>query len=495
MTSEATHLDVLIIGAGLSGIDAAAHIAKAFPGRNYAVLEQRHELGGTWSLFKYPGIRSDSDMFTLGFGWKPWNGDVAIADGPDILAYLKEAARETGVDERIRYNHKVTKASWSSADKLWTVDVEHPPSTEGAGGTPNDRGATSKLTADFVWWTSGYYDYDEAYTPEFPGVEDFKGQVIHPQFWPEDLDYTGKEVVVIGSGATAVTLIPSMSRDAGHITMLQRTPTYIMSVPQMLPAAKLARKVLPRELANKQMHKIYAGITIGTYQLMRRNPKLGKSIIKRSAQPFLPADFDYDTHLSPPYNPWEQRLCAVPGGDLFKAMHSHKVDMVTDHIDSFTADGIRLKSGRELKADIIITATGLKVVTMGKAALEVDGEPVKIGEHFTYKALMLNDIPNSAFTIGYSNASWTLKADLVCEYVVRLLDYMDEHNFQVVIPRVRGSLAPSPLMDLSSGYLQRAQGAMPIAGDKDPWRLKNNWYFDKRVIKHQPIEDESLEFA
>jgi monooxygenase len=484
MTSEASHLDVLIIGAGLSGIDAAAHIAKAFPGRNYAVLEQRAELGGTWSLFKYPGIRSDSDMFTLGFGWKPWDGQWAIADGPDILKYLKDAARETGVDERIRYNHKVTKAAWSTPDKRWTVDVEH-----------TDTGESSQLTADFVWWTSGYYDYDEAYTPEFPGSDDFKGQIIHPQFWPEDLDYTGKEIVVIGSGATAVTLIPSMARDAGHITMLQRTPTYIMSVPRMMPLAKVARRTMPKDMANRYMHKIYAAITIGTYLFMRRNPKAGRAMIRKSAQPFLPSDFDYDAHLNPPYNPWEQRLCAVPSGDLFKAMHSHKVDLVTDHIDTFTADGIRLKSGRELKADIIITATGLKVVTMGKAALEVDGEPVKIGEHFTYKALMLNDIPNSAFTIGYSNASWTLKADLVCEYVVRLLDFMDEHNYDIVTPRVRGELAPSPLMDLSSGYLARAVGSMPIAGDKDPWRLKNNWYFDKRMIKKQPIEDESLEFS
>ena len=482
--SEAAHLDVLIIGAGLSGIDAAAHIARAFPGRSYAVLEQRQELGGTWSLFKYPGIRSDSDMFTLGYSWKPWDGQWAIADGPDILKYLKDAARETGVDQRIRYNHKVTKASWSSDDQRWTLDVEH-----------MDSGETSQLTADFVMWTSGYYDYDEAYTPDFPGIEKFKGTVIHPQFWPEDLDYAGKEVVVIGSGATAVTLIPSMARDAGHITMLQRTPTYIMSQPRIHPGAKLARRAMPREVANKYLHQIYAAGTIGIYQFMRRNPKAARAFIKRGAMKHLPADFDYDTHLSPPYNPWEQRLCVVPSADLFRAMHSHKVDMVTDHIDTFTAEGIRLKSGRELKADIVITATGLKVVTMGKAELEVDGEPVKIGEKFTYKALMLNDVPNSAFVIGYSNASWTLKADLVCEYVVRLLDYMDEHNYKVVTPRVHGTLNPGPLMDLSSGYLQRAKGSMPVAGDKDPWRLKNNWYFDKRVIKHQPIEDESLEFA
>jgi monooxygenase len=483
-TSEASHVDVLIIGAGLSGIDAAAHIAKAFPGRNYAVLEQRHELGGTWSLFKYPGIRSDSDMFTLGYSWKPWDGEWAIADGPDILTYLKEAARETGVDQRIRYHHKVTKASWSSEDKQWTVDIEH-----------TDTGETSQLTADFVWSTSGYYDYDEAYTPEFPGIEDFKGTVVHPQFWPEDLDYTGKEVIVIGSGATAVTLIPSMARDAGHITMLQRTPTYIMSQPRIHPGAKLARKTMPRAVANKYLHKAYAAGTIGMYQFMRRNPKAGKALIRRWSKPYLPADFDYDTHLTPPYNPWEQRLCVVPSADLFRAMHSHKVDMVTDHIDTFTPEGIRLKSGRELKADVIITATGLKVVGLGKAQIEVDGKPVELGEHFTYKALMLSDVPNAAFIVGYSNASWTLKADLVCEYVVRLLDYMDEHHYDVVTPRVRGTLMPHPLMDLSSGYLQRAVGSLPIAGDKDPWRLKNNWYFDRRVIRNQPIPDESLEFA
>jgi monooxygenase len=268
-----------------------------------------------------------------------------------------------------------------------------------------------------------------------------------------------------------------------------------MSQPRIHPGAKLARRAMPREVANRYLHQIYAAGTIGIYQFMRRNPKAARAFIRRGATKHLPADFDYDAHLSPPYNPWEQRLCVVPSADLFRAMHSHKVDMVTDHIDTFTAEGIRLKSGRELKADIVITATGLKVVTMGKAELEVDGEPVKIGEKFTYKALMLNDVPNSAFVIGYSNASWTLKADLVCEYVVRLLDYMDEHNYKVVTPRVRGTLKPGPLMDLSSGYLQRAKGTLPVAGDKDPWRLKNNWYFDKRVIKHQPIEDESLEFA
>ena len=356
-------------------------------------------------------------MFTLGFGWKPWDGEWAIADGSDILKYLTDAARETGVDQSIRYHHKVTKASWSSEDKRWTLDVEQ-----------TDSGKTSQLTAGFVLLTAGYYDYDEAYTPEFPGIETFKGQVVHPQFWPDDLDYAGKEVVVIGSGATAVTLIPSMARDAGHITMLQRTPTYIISQPKMHPGAKLARKALPRAVANRYLHKAYAAGTIGMYEFMRRNPKAAKSLIKRWAKPHLPADFDYDTHLTPPYNPWEQRLCVVPSADLFRAMHSHKVDMVTDDIETFTPEGIRLKSGRELKADIIVTATGLKVVTMGKAELEIDGEPVKIGEKFTYKAMMLNDVPNAAFVIGYSNASWTLKADLVCEYVVRLLDYMDQHD-------------------------------------------------------------------
>ncbi|RJS47534.1 flavin-containing monooxygenase [Nocardioides cavernaquae] len=482
--TDATHLDVLIVGAGLSGIDAAVHISQAFPSKNYALLEQRSELGGTWSLFKYPGIRSDSDMYTLGFGFRPWTGKDAIGDGADILQYLKETATEYGVDQKIRYNRKATKYSWSTEDKRWTVTVEN-----------TETGATETLTASFLFSTSGYYNYDAGYTPDWPGFQDFKGQVIHPQAWPEDLDYTGKRVVVIGSGATAVTLIPSMAREAGHVTMLQRTPTWIVSQPKIDPVAQTLKKTLPAAVAAKAIHARYAAITIGFYEFCIRNPRAARAILKRWAKIHLPKDFDYDTHLTAPYDPWQQRLCVVPGADLFKAIHSHKVDIVTDHIEQFTETGILLKSGKVLEADIVVTATGLDVVAMGKAEIEVDGEKVDLGKSFTYKALMLSDIPNFAFVIGYSNASWTLKADLVCQYVVRLLEHMDETNTAVVTPRINGELEPQQLFGgLQSGYLARAEGKLPVAGDRDPWRLKHNWYFDKKFLRKSKVDDGVLEF-
>jgi monooxygenase len=483
--TDATHLDVLIVGAGLSGIDAAVHIGQAFPSKSYAVLEQRSELGGTWSLFKYPGIRSDSDMYTLGFGFKPWTGKDAIADGADILSYLKETAAEYGVEERIRYNRKATGASWSTADKQWTVTVEN-----------TETGKTETLTANFLFSTSGYYNYDAGYTPDWTGFKEFKGQVVHPQHWPEDLDYTGKRVVVIGSGATAVTLIPSMARDAGHITMLQRTPTWIVSQPKIDPVAQTLKKTLPAKLAAKAIHARYASVTIGFYEFCIRNPRAARAILKRWAGVHLPKDFDYDKHLTAPYNPWEQRLCVVPGADLFKAIHSHKVDIVTDHIDHFTETGIVTKSGQVIDADIVVTATGLDVVPMGKVDIEVDGEKIDLGKTFTYKALMLSGIPNFAFVIGYSNASWTLKADLVCQYVVRLLEHMDEKNVSMVVPHPTEGLAPQALFGgLQSGYLARAEGKLPVAGDQDPWRLKHNWYFDRKFLRKSPIEDSVLEFS
>ncbi|GAC1386044.1 MAG: NAD(P)/FAD-dependent oxidoreductase [Marmoricola sp.] len=481
---QATHLDVLIVGAGLSGIDAAVNISKAFPARSYALLEQRDELGGTWSLFKYPGIRSDSDMFTLGFNFKPWDGKDAIADGPDILRYLRDTAREYGVDQKIRYHHKATRYAWSSADKRWTVTVER-----------TDTGATETLTCDFLFSTSGYYHYDAGYTPDWPGLADYQGQLVHPQHWPDDLDYAGKRVVVIGSGATAVTLIPSMARDAGHITMLQRTPTYIVSQPKIDPIAQALRKTLPKSVAAKLIRARYEAVTIGFYEFCRRNPRAAKVILKRWAKIHLPDDFDYDTHLTPPYAPWDQRLCVVPGADLFKAIHSHKVDIVTDHIEKFTDNGILLKSGQELEADVVVTATGLDVLALGGVEFVVDGQELDLGSTYTYKALMLSGVPNFAFIVGYSNASWTLKADLVCEYVVRLLDYMDQHNYKVVVPHQEDGLSPAPMLDLTSGYLQRAEGRLPIAGDRDPWRLKHNYFFDKKFLRNSPIADHVVEFS
>ncbi|MFD4432838.1 flavin-containing monooxygenase [Nocardia sp. NPDC058497] len=482
--SEATHLNVLIVGAGLSGIDAAVHVSRAFPARSYAVLEQRGELGGTWSLFRYPGIRSDSDMYTLGFGFRPWNGENAIADGVDILCYLRETAAEYGVDQRIRYHHRATRFSWSTDEKCWTVAIEHV-----------DTGETSTLTCDFLFSTSGYYDYDHGYTPDWPGLDAYRGTLVHPQHWPKDLDYTGKRVVVIGSGATAVTLIPSMARETAHITMLQRTPTYIVSQPRKDPVAQVLNKILPGKLAGKVIHARYAALTIGFYEFCRRNPKTARALLERWARVHLPDGFDYAKHLRPPYDPWDQRLCVVPGADLFKAIHSHKVDIVTDIIERFTTNGVALTSGRELEADIVVTATGLEVVPMGKAEFYVDGEQIELGNTFTYNAMMLSDVPNFAFVIGYSNASWTLKADLVCEYVTRLLDYMDQHNLKVVVPRLAEGLEPKPLLDLTSGYLQRAAGKLPVAGDRDPWRLKHNWYFDKKALRHSRIDDGVVAFS
>ncbi|MEZ0580684.1 flavin-containing monooxygenase [Nocardioides sp. MH1] len=478
------HLDVLIVGAGLSGIDAAVHIGKAFPDKSYALLEQRGELGGTWSLFKYPGIRSDSDMYTLGFGFRPWDGKHAIADGPDILRYLRDTAEEYGVDQRIRYHRKATTYEWSSDDQRWTVTVDD-----------TETGATETLTCDFLFSTSGYYNYDAGYTPDWPGFADFQGTVVHPQHWPEDLDYEGKRVVVIGSGATAVTLIPSMAEKAGHITMLQRTPTYIVSQPKIDPIAETIKKIAPKKQRAKLIHARYAAITIGFYEFCRRNPTAAKILLKRWAKMHLPKDFDYDTHLTPPYAPWDQRLCVVPNADLFRAIHSHKVDVVTDHIEEFTPTGIRLKSGEELEADVVVTATGLDVVAMGGADFVVDGEKVDLGEKFTYKALMLSDVPNFAFIIGYSNASWTLKADLVCEYVVRVLRHMDKHGRRVVVPRIAEGMHPEPVLDLTSGYIQRAAGKLPSAGDRDPWRLKQNWYFDKKFLRSSKVDDGVVEFS
>jgi monooxygenase len=408
----------------------------------------------------------------------------AIADGKDILQYLKDTAAEYGVDKHIRYRRKATAYSWSSEENLWTVTVEN-----------GETGTTETLTADFLVSTTGYYNYEAGYTPEFPGADDFKGQIVHPQHWPEDLDYTGKNVVVIGSGATSITLIPSMAPDAGHITMLQRTPTYIISQPKIDPVAKVLKRTLPANLAAKAIHARYASVTIGFFEFARRQPKATKALIKRWAKIHLPKDFDYDKHLVPPYNPWDQRMCVVPGADLFKAIHSHKVDIVTEHIEKFDETGILLKNGQHLDADIIVTATGLDVQLFGGATVEVDGEKVDPGKKFTYKALMLDDIPNFAFIIGYSNASWTLKADLVCEYIVRLLDHMDENSYTKVVPHIDGELLPEDIMKLSSGYLQRAADRMPKAGNRDPWRLKQNWYFDKKFIQKSPLVDDEIHFS
>jgi len=478
--SEPEHLDVLVIGAGLSGIGTAAQLRKHHPQRSLAVLESRAVSGGTWDLFRYPGVRSDSDMFTLGYRWRPWRGDKALADGPSILEYVRDVAREYGVDTLVRYRHRVVSAEWDSATARWTVHVE----------TDDDP---ITLTTSFLVGCSGYYDYDAGYTPDFPGIDDFAGRVIHPQQWPEDLDYTGQKVVVIGSGATAVTLVPAMAADAGHVTMLQRSPTYILSMPARDPIAQRLQR-LPERLAFPVVRWKSILVAMGSYQLSRTRPDVLRGFIRKNTIKQLPPTIDVDEHFKPTYDPWDQRLCLVPDGDLFRALRQGDASIVTDTIETFTKTGIRLTSGQELEADIIITATGLKILPFGGISLTVDGEPVETHRTMAYKSLMLSGVPNFAYTIGYTNASWTLKADLVTEYVVRLLRHMDEQGHRAVVAERDPSVGERPFMDFSSGYVLRALDEVPVQGDRAPWMLKQNYLTDLRTIRRHDIDDGVLTF-
>jgi monooxygenase len=474
------HVDVLIVGAGLSGIGAACQLRQHLPTKSVAVLEGREASGGTWDLFRYPGVRSDSDMFTFGYSWRPWPGDRALADGPSILAYLRTVAEEYGVDELIRYRHKVLRASWDSDAAHWTVEVE-------ADGEPKT------MTAGFLWGCAGYYDYDEPYAPQFPGEEEFEGVVVHPQHWPEDLDYTGRKVVVIGSGATAVTLVPAMAESAGHVTMLQRSPTYVASRPAVDKLATRLNRISPR-LAYpvvRWSHILYA---MATFELSRRRPELVKSVVRKGAKAQLPDDIDVDVHFKPRYNPWDQRFCAVPDGDLFRVLRKGQASIVTDTIESFTPAGIRLTSGKELEADIIVTATGFQVLTFGGIELVVDGRPVDVSKTLAYKAMMLSGVPNFAFTIGYTNASWTLKADLISAYVVRLLGHLDKIGARSAVPVRPPDVEEEPLMDFTSGYVLRALDRLPKQGSREPWKLRQNYVVDLRNIKRAPIDDGVLAF-
>jgi len=476
------HVDVLIIGAGLSGIGAACRLRTEHPERSVAVLEAREASGGTWDLFRYPGIRSDSDMFTFGYKWRHWDSDVALADGPSILEYLRTVASEYGVDELIRYRHRAVSASWDSATNLWTVEVEH-------------DGETLTFTTDLLWACGGYYDYDKGFTPEFPGQDDFRGTIVHPQHWPEDLDYTGKKVVVIGSGATAVTLVPAMANaGAAHVTMLQRSPTYILSLPGRDPIASRLHW-LPSKVRYQVVRSKAILLAVATYQLSQRRPALVKKVIRSAVEKQLPAGIDVDTHFKPAYNPWDQRLCFVPDGDLFKAFRAGTASVVTDHIETFTETGIRLRSGEELEADVIVTATGLTLKAMGGLELTVDGAAVKMPDTLTYKALMLSDVPNFVFTIGYTNASWTLKADLVADFVCRLLTYMDEHGVRRAVAPRDPSVGEERLITFSSGYILRALDELPKQGDREPWKLRQNYLKDVRSINHDRIDDGVLTFG
>ncbi|OBF10122.1 NAD(P)/FAD-dependent oxidoreductase [Mycobacterium sp. ACS4331] len=477
-------VDVVIVGAGISGISAAWHLQDRCPDKSYVILERRSDLGGTWDLFKYPGIRSDSDMFTLGFRFKPWESAKSIADGASIKAYIKDAATENGIDRHIRYNTTVTAADWSDTDHRWTVTIDR-------------DGETTQLQAGFVFACSGYYNYDEGYTPEFQGTEDFRGTIVHPQHWPEDLDYTDKKIVVIGSGATAVTLIPALANSgAGHVTMLQRSPTFIGSLPDVDPIAERANRFLPAKAAH--FVNRWKAITFSTaqYQLSRRFPDYMRKTLLTMAKRRLPEGYDVEKHFNPSYNPWDERLCLAPNGDLFKTIRRGKADVVTDTIERFTEKGIKLTSGAELEADIIITATGLNMRLFGGASVTRNGEPVDISKSMAYKAMMLSDIPNMAFTIGYTNASWTLKADLVSEYVCRLLNYMDQHGYDTVEPKHPGpEVEVLPFTDFSPGYFQRALHHLPKSGSHGPWKAKQNYFFDIRAIRQGRVDDDALHFT
>jgi len=483
MSSE--HVDVLIVGAGLSGIGAAHQLQAECPSKTLMLLEARDAIGGTWDLFRYPGIRSDSDMYTLGYRFRPWTGEKALADGPSILKYIGDTAREAGIDKKIRFHHKVVRAEWSSETRRWTVTAER-----------TDTGERVHVTAGFIYNCSGYYRYDAGYTPDFPGITRFAGQVIHPQRWPETLDYAGKRVLVIGSGATAVTLVPSMADQAAHVTMLQRSPTYVVSVPGRDPFVTKARQYLPEPAVYALTRWKNVALSAAVYQFAQRRPEKMKAFIRKMLVRQLPADFDVDTHFKPRYNPWDQRLCAVPDGDLFKSIRTGKVSVVTDTIETFTEKGVRLHSGAELEADIIVTATGFTLQMMGGAEMVVDGEVVRLSEKMTYKGMMLSDVPNSAFTIGYTNSSWTLKADLVAEYVCRMLNYMDEKGYDVSVarnndPRVK----QSPLLDFGAGYVQRSLEELPTQGSKWPWKLGMSYPVDVVTLRHGSVNDGVMQFS
>ncbi|MCP2276061.1 flavin-containing monooxygenase [Nocardia amikacinitolerans] len=481
------HVDVLIIGAGLSGIGVACHLTRERTGRSYAILERRSAIGGTWDLFKYPGIRSDSDMYTFGYGFRPWHGTKVLADGPHIRQYVEDTAAEYGVTEHIRFGRKVTVARWSSETELWTVTA-----------LDEQTGKTEEWTSNFLVGCTGYYDYDKGYRPDFPGEENFRGQIVHPQHWPEDLDYRGKRVVVIGSGATAITLIPAMADDAAHVTMLQRSPTYITALPADDPVAvgMKAAKV-PAKLAYRIGRARNIALQRASFQLSRTNPAAAKKLLLAAVRLQVGADLDM-RHFTPTYNPWDQRLCVVPNGDLFKVLRSGKASIATDRIDTFTETGIRLASGEELEADIVISATGLTVQMLGGASLEIDGEPVATRDRVVYKGALLDGVPNAMMVLGYTNASWTLKADLAAEYFCRLLNHMKVNGLtKFVAVAKEGDRGVDSVMGgaLTSGYIKRGDAVMPRQGTNGPWQVVNNYFRDRALLRKAPLEDGVLTFS
>ena len=479
------HFDVLIIGAGLSGICAGYYLARDCPSRRYAILEGRGDLGGTWDLFRFPGIRSDSDMFTLGYSFRPWKGTRAIADGPTILDYLRETAREFGINRHIRFGHRVRSASWSYAHARWTVEAEVGPHRQPV-----------RYTCHFLYLCCGYYDYEEGHAPTFPGSQDFRGMLIHPQHWPRDLDYRGQRIVVIGSGATAVTLVPALAETAAHVTMLQRSPSYILSVPAEDRLARAIRKLLPERAAQRLVRWKNILVGIGFYQLCRRAPARARRFIRRQLARELPPEVDLDVHFRPRYEPWDHRVCFVPDADLFRAIKAGRASVVTDQIVKFTEHGILLQSGQELPADIIVTATGLKLLAWGGICLDVDGTPVSAGQCLTYKGLMLGNVPNCALCVGYINASWTLRAELSSAYVCRLLRHLERHGYTRCVPRCDpAAVGARPLLGLTSGYVRRAIDHFPKQGSKAPWVIHQNYVRDLLSLRMGRVDDGTLVFS
>lgn len=487
------HVDVLIVGAGLSGIGFASRLKREVPGKTFAILESRGAVGGTWDLFRYPGIRSDSDMYTLGYSFRPWPGAKAIADGDSIREYIEATVADEGLASQIRLNHRVVSAEWSSETALWTVTAV--PTSGGEyrqGDASSGPDETVTLTCSFLSVCSGYYRYDEGFTPAIEGADAFAGSIVHPQHWPADLDYEGKQVVIIGSGATAVTLVPSMAQSAAKVTMLQRSPTYIAPVPSRDHLADRLRGKLPAQLAYDVVRAKNILFSMFTYQLSRRRPETMKAILRKSAVAKLPQGFAVDTHLAPSYQPWDQRVCAIPNGDLYRAISAGTADIVTDKISRITPDGIDLVSGGSLPADVIVTATGLNVLVIGGMTLTVDGEPVDVGKTLTYKGMMLDGVPNFALTIGYTNASWTLKADLVAGYVCRMLKHLDRRNLQWVAPNAPADVANAELtslIDLKAGYILRGADRLPRQGAGSPWRLHQNYFRDFALLRAGRLTD------